>query len=1085
MIINSSSIETLDPTILNDLPSRQLIRKFGGPRDFIELNVFDLNNNLIINNPNFKDYQPISSTVDENGLFQSIDINFTQVLKDYGLSTGVYRSVYSFQRREITNYPIRPFFISEISPSRTEIKIQSTKFNGEELADAYYNISNTLNGSTFVKDLNVNLKNALYFLVINLDLETTTNSILVKLYEPLPLSVNINDTLGFIEEVINPLEVNVNLGEGTTNANQGTPIKGPNFNVDFRINAPISSEFKSYDDVLAQGAITSSNDNLLNYLSGSIPVDLEFDNPNTPSGYTFENFIHFSSAVERLKNFEYKLELIETYQSEIDILNTITGDVSASKEVSSEKASWERKQSNLIKGFDYYERYLYFESGAYAWPKTNATKPFTNVTPSSVAAASWLGTELPNGQYGSGQLLSASLFDDYNPYKLTNTIPEHIISNPDNTQYTTFVEMIAQHFDKIWAYIDSITDLNQAYSGLKDGISKELVYEALYQRGISAFDQFKDANLYEYFIGDVKDGTFQYTSTDGSTMISASNSSTLPKGDITKEVWKRLYHNAPYLLKTKGTERGIKALLTCYGIPESILHIKEYGGPLVDKTGFRTFTYPKKSKMLNRTSNFDIITFKENQYPEETVKTWQFRALLIPSASYASNNNNIALMLLTGSGANVNYETVTFGVSQSMDPSASLDSGSFGHLTITRGTIQETVSEAVPLFNNKPWNFTVTIDSGSTDIATFYATQATQNKNVYITTASAGVGSFLDAATGVSSTFDTQFGPGPNCGFTHANASGKNTHIPFTGSMQEVRLWTELLTRETIVTQSFAPFTYNGNTISSSYEALAFRHPIGSNFETTVNLQLATNHAPNSSSFDFAATNFRNSNYRTIEEEHHLLTPDTVGSGMVSDKVRLDEGVIDNNWLSPHISTETSTQDRQPLDYSDLGIFFSPTFEINEDIIYTLGGFRLDDYIGDPRHYTSSIYPDLKTIKDIYFKKVNNRYNFFDYIRTIQFFDHTLFKMIEDFTPAKANLKTGLVIEPHYLERAKVKGTKATIEQATEHLATYSPTGSLSSVYETLPDIVIDVEHYIGTGSHAAVENVAQTSKKSRFYSNS
>ena len=43
----------------------------------------------------------------------------------------------------------------------------------------------------------------------------------------------------------------------------------------------------------------------------------------------------------------------------------------------------------------------------------------------------------------------------------------------------------------------------------------------------------------------------------------------------------------------------------------------------------------------------------------------------------------------------------------------------------------------------------------------------------------------------------------------------------------------------------------------------------------------------------------------------------------------------------------------------------------------------------------------------------------FDYIRLIQFIDHTLFKVVEQFVPAKANLKTGLLIEPHYLERTK------------------------------------------------------------------
>ena len=208
---------------------------------------------------------------------------------------------------------------------------------------------------------------------------------------------------------------------------------------------------------------------------------------------------------------------------------------------------------------------------------------------------------------------------------------------------------------------------------------------------------------------------------------------------------------------------------------------------------------------------------------------------------------------------------------------------------------------------------------------------------------------------------------------------------------------------------------------------------------------------------------------------------------MVSDKVRIDNGTFDDNFLDPVVSVETSPQDRQPLDFSDLGVFFSPTFEINEDIIYTLGGFRLDDYIGDPTFYTSGSYPDLKTIKDIYFQKVNNKYNFQDYIRTIQFFDHTLFKMIKDFTPAKANLKTGLVIEPHYLERAKFPGKNIDYEEKTEHLASYKiiSTSSLSnSTSETIHDVVIDVVDFILTGSEStATENMAQESKKSKFYS--
>ncbi len=184
--------------------------------------------------------------------------------------------------------------------------------------------------------------------------------------------------------------------------------------------------------------------------------------------------------------------------------------------------------------------------------------------------------------------------------------------------------------------------------------------------------------------------------------------------------------------------------------------------------------------------------------------------------------------------------------------------------------------------------------------------------------------------------------------------------------------------------------------------------------------------------------------------------------------------------------TTTSPQDRQPLDFSDVGVFFSPTFEFNEDIIYTLGGFRLDDYIGDPTYYTSASYPALKDLKDIYTQKLDRgkKLGIGDYIRTIQFFDHTLFKMIKDFTPAKANLKTGLVIEPHYLERAKVPGTNIDYEQKPEHLFRTKNTGSLlgsENISET--NVVIDVEQYLVQGTEGtATENVAQKARLSKFY---
>ena len=71
------------------------------------------------------------------------------------------------------------------------------------------------------------------------------------------------------------------------------------------------------------------------------------------------------------------------------------------------------------------------------------------------------------------------------------------------------------------------------------------------------------------------------------------------------------------------------------------------------------------------------------------------------------------------------------------------------------------------------------------------------------------------------------------------------------------------------------------------------------------------------------------------------------------------------------------------------------------------------------------------------------------------------------------------------MERTKIAGTNVDYEQKPEHLfAPTGLTGSLISTNETIHNVVINVPDYILTGSEgSATENVAQTLKKSRYYS--
>ncbi len=110
---------------------------------------------------------------------------------------------------------------------------------------------------------------------------------------------------------------------------------------------------------------------------------------------------------------------------------------------------------------------------------------------------------------------------------------------------------------------------------------------------------------------------------------------------------------------------------------------------------------------------------------------------------------------------------------------------------------------------------------------------------------------------------------------------------------------------------------------------------------------------------------------------------------------------------------------------SSIEIAFSPQNEVDNHIKSTLGYFDIGEYIGDPRQTFYSDYPDLETYADSYFGSPNFAnnvpyYNPINYIRLIKYFDNSLFKMIKDFVPARTNLKSGIVIKQHLLERSKV-----------------------------------------------------------------
>ena len=122
------------------------------------------------------------------------------------------------------------------------------------------------------------------------------------------------------------------------------------------VDSPVSkrsTELQSYDDLLTTDEKLKKKI-IDKYVSGSdAPVDLNIDYSN------YENFINFSSAEKRLKNFKYKIQQIEGYTADSSSLVGVTS-------ADTDLVSFDNKIRNLKNDFDGYEKYLYHTSSSYS-----------------------------------------------------------------------------------------------------------------------------------------------------------------------------------------------------------------------------------------------------------------------------------------------------------------------------------------------------------------------------------------------------------------------------------------------------------------------------------------------------------------------------------------------------------------------------------------------------------------------------------------------------------------------------------------------------------------------------------------------
>jgi hypothetical protein len=1067
------------------IPSFETGSSFDLNRDKVEFFIYDANQNLLSVNYNFTEYtiqndiSTISDSIGEILINPDRDIN-----NELNVEIGTYYAIYNFVTPELSSSFDNPYFISEISSDRTEIRLQNNFLSSEEIISTFNTLKNKIDSSDFFDEFYVTAGQNINYVGVNIMLDDSGEdlSILVKLYQPLPNTLNIKSQVVVISKVNETQGYEVIF----TPRDLSTPItftlRGPNVNIPLKDRVNNSTEFKTLSTLTTSSFTASFNQS--QYLLNQTGISL---NPSY-SISDYSDFVHFSSAKKRLENFYYKAGQIESFQNSINSLRAISD---PSLETTASINIFRDKISDIIENFDGFDYFLYYNSGSNAYPKLNSSPPYVLASTGSTEVLTWLGSDIVGNTYYGGALLSASRYDEDNPSNLFYTIPEYLRSNSDNQPYFDFSSMVGQHFDEIWLYARSITNKLKNTNNSETGIAPQIVEEALKSFGYEVYgNNFNNSDIFTGLIGINESGDyFPETGEEViNTFVTASNEPT-SIDSVSKEIYKRLYHNLVYLAKRKGTISGLRSLINIWGLPDTILRINEFGG----KDKVNTNDWDLYRRIYNKEVNSYIVDADLGRRYNGGIETvwklnpnWSSSAAIsnltgsVPSTvefRFKSDINpsttpsqSIPLQPLWGLRDNTGDNKVLVyleykgsgSFSGSFNGSSVDPNNQYANLTLAiSGSPSTSASISLPFYNQDWWNVRVQMQElglAGVDQARYQIASANKIYNGKDGTKIGFTGSIKhNAISGswVNST-TSSFGLG--------RTFNSVTYPNFSGSLQEVRYWTLCFNNDSNINEGvwdnhvMDPLSIETGYLTESLsptENLVFRTREGEDLSlisgSQGNLTVLTSiHPKVTGSFLLTSSFADNSSYNLItssisnnSEIQFLNQPNLGIKNRVSDKIKDYNNVAYGEVLSSYRSIQQNYEASQSFTDSTnlLEVAFSPQDEINDDITHEFGFTnKITDQLADPRNLSSSLdyYDGLRDIALKYFEKYIKA-DPTDYFRLIKFIDNSLFKAIKNYVPARTSVSTGIVVKQHLLERNRVKPPQVS---ANTKLAVTPETGS-------------------------------------------
>lgn len=751
----------------------------------------------------------------------------------------------------------------------------------------------------------------------------------------------------------------------------------------------------------------------------------------------FSNFIVFSSAQNRLNIFKNKMVQWTFASSSLSELER-RYILSLSSSIpypyySVEKSSFQSQTTELINSFDSYESYL-FSGGKYTY---------------IVSSGSFLSSS-----YVADQDILAQSYDKYNRDSLIANVPQYLTDDPNSSEYLTFLNMIGHHFDNIYTYLSALPIERHTRNELTSSIPIKTLKEMLYSFGWSVDDIIGSLDIDEVYLNSMNSASYDVLSGQQRLQI----------------IWNRILVNLPGIYKTKGTEQCVNYLMACYGLPSSMITIREYGGTDFADDPSPTYQLDEKTYMLQFSSVNDYI---EGPIPNSTrTVEFKFSVNTIDSKSYYQDFRYVPLFSSIpypySTSANFNWTLGFYKVPGLYTGKMifQMGSGSSG-IAITSSVLPILNGDifSVMLRRNLPFEmFESSLDPSVIPLQyDLYVQRNDDGRRLFYSTSSVIL---YDDDNDVFA----QFGR-----FKLTNGLFKGTvdklsiwDIPiddndfeehvndlnsygYSGSAAYQNLWVRLnwdypqnmyseLTSSVWIDNK-SPYYYiqnyytdetlttvNADIFSASMQVVQSRwltyYPTGSVEIRGYNFPEAIGSAFSASWQNYQPCHWHSQSVYPyhFEELTYQQNMDASKYGpnkYKNKKIRKINYEVSTRFDPFNRSTNESDQTVSG-ESNQLGFFIDPQDSKNKDVLRYVGRNGIMELIGDPSNLYSDKYYDLIN-ENVEYNYEGDKKTHFNELLTIYkfYFDKSIFKAIKNVMPARANIYTGVVIEPTLLERPK------------------------------------------------------------------